>query len=109
MRAPIVARPGHGDARSQPCSRPPRGVIIAELAARDLHRDAAMPSCPLKPELTSADGQGVVVNLRIDLEETRLLGVEHHVCELQLLHAALDPPAEPPVRAAPRCVGRTRR
>ncbi len=29
--------------------------------------------------------QGVIVNLRVDTEEARALGVETHVCELQLL------------------------
>ncbi len=29
--------------------------------------------------------QGVILNLRIDTTEARMLGVETHVCELQLL------------------------
>ena len=29
--------------------------------------------------------QGVVLNLRVDTDETRALGVENHVCEVQLL------------------------
>ena len=36
--------------------------------------------------LACAEGpQGVIVNLRIDTTEARMLGVETHVCELQLL------------------------
>ena len=44
-------------------------------------------TCP-----TRGRDQAVVVNLRLDSDETRLLGVEGHVCELQLLLAALEPP-----------------
>ena len=35
----------------------------------------------------------MVLNLRLDSDETRLLGIETHVCELQLLLSALEPPA----------------
>ena len=37
--------------------------------------------------------QAVILNLRLDSDETRLLGVETHVCELQLLLSALEAPA----------------
>ncbi len=58
-------------------------------------------------------GQGVCVNLRFDTAEARALGVENHVCELQLLLADLvDPDVRPrrrggddtgsPLESAPR-------
>ena len=33
-------------------------------------------------------GQAVILNLRLDTDETRILGAENHICELQLV---LDP------------------
>jgi hypothetical protein len=43
----------------------------------------------------------VVLNIRLDSDETRLLGVETHVCELQLLLSALEPSA--PVHCPAEC------
>ena len=34
---------------------------------------------------TVARQQAVVLNLKIDTEETRMMGVENHVCELQMV------------------------
>jgi hypothetical protein len=48
----------------------------------------------------------VVVSLRLDCAEARLLGVETHVCELQLVLADLEPPAAAPEVRPPPTRGR---
>ena len=88
---------------------PPAAPVAAKT--RESRQDAAPPR---DTRLARAGGavmvQCVVVNLRIDSDETRRLGAELHVCELQLvLRHALVPSPTPPLcpcrgwhRARPR-------
>jgi hypothetical protein len=44
---------------------------------------------PESDALSSAGYRNLAVNLRLDNSETRALGIETHVCEVQLLHLSM--------------------
>ena len=42
----------------------------------------------------------MIINLKFDSDEARLLVVENHICEIQLLLRSLAPPQVPPCTVA---------
>ena len=55
------------------------------MATADCAGETKISLTPIRHEQESAGLRMVVVNLRIDSKQTRILGIETHVCELQLV------------------------